>query len=227
MATSDQATGGWPIRLTASGSLMLLPHGCWGQRRPRVGRRRHGSLALCSSHGRFTRMRGERCICGAVAQAVGRRLRRDLKPCRLARGLRLRSPVVRQGVHEQEAPTAFVTRAGLNSARQRCVRVRDLDTKPFIGPCHRDSARSIRVQDSIGDHLAGQQLNGLQRLVRQGEAQISGQRDNSATCCRYSVDSSRDRESVRRTFGTATRHDDNLTLVVASVKEAFHPTSAV
>jgi hypothetical protein len=130
----------------------------------------------------------------------------------------VKATVISQGAHEQQAPTALVVRPDLNSAWQRCVRVPDFGTKPFTSPPHRDVARSVCVQDGVGDHLAGQQLDGLQCLVRQRKPQILGQRDSLAACGRDSVDSSRNRESVRRTFGTATLHDDNLTSVVASVE---------
>jgi hypothetical protein len=119
----------------------------------------------------------------------------------------VKATVISQGAHEQQAPTALVVRPDLNSAWQRCVRVPDFGTKPFTSPPHRDVARSVCVQDG-----------GLQCLVRQRKPQILGQRDNLAACGRDSVDSSRNRESVRRTFGTATLHDDNLTSVVASVE---------
>lgn len=73
------------------------------------------------------------------------------------------------------------------------------------------------MQDGVGDHLARQQLDGLQRIPRNGETQVLGQHGDLAARGRDSVDSSRNRESVRRTFGIATCHDDNLTLVVTSV----------
>ncbi|MBE1600006.1 hypothetical protein H4687_006135 [Streptomyces stelliscabiei] len=48
-----------------------------------------------------------------------------------------------------------------------------------------------------------------------------------AACRRDGLDSSHNRESIRRTFGIATRHDDNLTLGAASENEAFHPARAL
>lgn len=48
---------GRSFQLTASGSLMPLTSSCWGERCPRVGRRRHAGLAISSSHGSCTRMR--------------------------------------------------------------------------------------------------------------------------------------------------------------------------
>ncbi len=210
----------------ASGSLMLPPRTCWHEGRPGGGRRCQAGLALGSSRDICRRRRRRRCIRG-VALAVGRRLLRDLEPGRLARGCWLCPPGVRQGINEQEAAATLVVGPSVDSARQRWIGVRHFDTKPFVGPCHSDIARSICVEDSVGDHLAGQQLDGLQHLVRHGKTQILGQCNDLAACRRDGLDSSHNRESIRRTFGIATRHDDNLTLGAASENEAFHPARAL